>query len=272
MPDQAHDLRQLATHCSRAESPRCSDRPALVVVAGGKGGVGTTTVALGLAAAVARTGKRTLLLEADPRGGDIALLCGIEERYTLADVLAGRRTWDEATYAGPQGVGVVVGQRGWHDCQHPAVAAGQLLEQLDHRNVPAQLIVVDAGSAFTGSVPHVCCVASAVIMVTTSNAASVVGTFAGIKTLVSMSRNGSRLPPLFLLVNMATTAHVAKTVSYRLARTCRRMLGVELQTAGQVATARPARPNSRGNTIGLNLQVTLADTIRGVLVAKALAN
>ena len=57
MLDQAHDLRRLATHYNRAESPRCGGRPALVVVAGGKGGVGTTTVALGLAASVAKVGR-----------------------------------------------------------------------------------------------------------------------------------------------------------------------------------------------------------------------
>jgi len=272
MPDQAYDLRRLATRCSRVESSRRSDRPTFVVVAGGKGGVGTTTVALSLAAGVAQTGKRTLLVDADPRGGDVALICGIEERHTLADVLAGRRTWHEATSTGPGGVGLVVGQRGWHDCGSPAATAGQLLEQLDRRELPADLVVIDAGNMLDGVVPHVCREADAVLMVTTSDAASVVGTYAAIKTLASASCHSSRLARLYVLVNMAPTARVAETVYYRLARTCRRVLGIKLQSAGHVATARPARTKSRRDTTGLNLQVPFADTVRSVLAADALLN
>ena len=272
MLDQAHDLRRLATHSNRAESPRCGGRPALVVVAGGKGGVGTTTVALGLAATVAKAGRRTLLIDGDARGGDAALLCAIEERYTLADVLAGRRTWNEAVCSGPAGVGIVVGQRGWRDCRNPAVTATHLLEQLDHQDVPAELVIVDAGNVVDGVVQQVCREADAVVMVTTGNVASVVGTFACIKSLVSGLCPGNVQPRLHLLVNMASTARVAEIVYYRLARTCRRVLGIELQSAGRLATARQTWVNSRGDTIGLNLQGNLADTMRGVSVAEVLAN
>jgi len=199
MPDQAYDLRRLATHCDRVESPRRSDRATLVVVAGGKGGVGTTTVAMSLAAAVAQPGNRTLLIDADPRGGDVALFCGVEQRYTLADVLAGRRTWQEATYTGPGGVRLVVGQRDWHYCGSSAAAAGQLLEQLDRQELCADLVVIDAGNTLAGIVPHVCREANAVLMVTTSDAASVVGTFAAIKTLVRISCHGGADIPVCLM-------------------------------------------------------------------------
>jgi flagellar biosynthesis protein FlhG len=272
MPDQAHDLRRLATHCDRVESPRRIGRPTLVVVAGGKGGVGTTTVSLSLAAAVAQTGKRTLLVDADPRGGDLALVCGIEERHTLADVLAGRRTWHEATYTGPGGVGLIVGQRGWHDGESPAAAAGQLLEQMDRRELHAELVVIDAGNMLAGVVPYLCREADAVLMVTMSDAASLVGTFAAIKTLVPVSCHSPRLPKLYVLVNMTPAARVAETAYYRLDRTCRRMLGIELQSAGHVAIARPARINSRRDTIGLTLQVPFADTMRRALASEAMLN
>jgi flagellar biosynthesis protein FlhG len=280
MPDQAHDLRRLATHCERVGSPRRGKRPTLLVVAGGKGGVGTTTVALNLAVALAQTGKRALLIDADPRGGDAALLCSVEERYTLADVLAGRRTWDEATYEGSDGVRLVVGQRGWHDVGSPSVAAGQLLERLDGQDMPADVVVIDAGNRFGGIVPHVCREADAVLIITTSDAASVVGTFAAIRALISgdcpnlrVSENGT-VPfgdrRLYVLVNMAPGVRAAETVHYRLARTCRRVLGIELQSGGYLTTTGPARKKPGPDTIGLNLQLPLADTLRRVFAAEAL--
>ncbi|MGA7702795.1 MAG: P-loop NTPase [Thermoguttaceae bacterium] len=273
MLDQAHDLRRLATRRSGAESLRCDGRPAMVVVVGGKGGVGTTTVALSLATA-AKAGRRTLLVDADSRGGDLALVCGIEERYTLADVLAGRRTWNEAVCPGPAGVAVVVGQRGWHDGRNPAAAAGHLLEQFDRQDIAAKLVVIDAGNRLDGAAAQLCREANAVVMVTSGEAAAVVGAFAGIKALAAAS-NGSRRPALYLLVNMAPSARIAETVYYRLARTCRRMLGIELQSAGRLGIARRANKNSknsRSSAIGLNLQVDWADTVRGVLVVEGLAN
>jgi MinD-like ATPase involved in chromosome partitioning or flagellar assembly len=135
-------------------------------------------------------------------------------------------------------------------------------------------VVIDAGNRLDGAAAQLCREANAVVMVTSGEAAAVVGAFAGIKALAAAS-NGSRRPALYLLVNMAPSARIAETVYYRLARTCRRMLGIELQSAGRLGIARRANKNSknsRSSAIGLNLQVDWADTVRGVLVVEGLAN
>lgn len=271
MLDQAHDLRQLATRCKPAESPRGDRRPALVVVAGGKGGVGTTTVAIGLAASVAKTGKRAVLIDADPRGGDVGLLCGVEERYTIADVLNGRSDWNETLCVGPAGIGVVVGQRGWQDGRSPAVAAEHLIEQLAQQELPAELAVIDAGNRLDGVALHLCGQSDALVMVTTGDVASVVGAFAAVKSLLGFCGDDHR-PAMYLLVNMARSARVAEIVYYRLARTCRRVLGVELRSAGRLPRSKREGRNSWGSTNRLNLQVALADTLRGVSAVDVLSS
>ncbi len=273
MLDQAHDLRQLATQRNGTASARCG-RPPLVAVAGGKGGVGTTTVAIGLAAALAKAGRRTLLVDADPRGGDLAMACGIEERFTLADVLTGRRSCSEAACPGPAGVAVVAGGGGWHDGRNPAAAANGLLDQFAREDIRAELVVIDVGSRIAAAALHLCQAANAVLMVTSGEAASVVGAFAGIRALAASS-NGARPPLLYLLVNMVPSPRAAETVYRRLARTCQRMLGVGLQSAGHRGIAPPANSNpakSGGDAIGLNLQAGWTDTIRSVSVVNGLAN
>ncbi len=112
MLDQAHDLRRLAIERSRPMTADSTARPTLLAVTGGKGGVGTTTIAINLATALAAAGKRPLLVDADPRGGDAALWCDIQERYTLADLLAGRRTWAEVIEPAAGGVRLVAGLGG----------------------------------------------------------------------------------------------------------------------------------------------------------------
>ena len=59
-------------------SRRPSGSGQTICVAGGSGGVGTSTLAAGLAFAAARSGRRTALVDLDPGGGGLDLLVGAE--------------------------------------------------------------------------------------------------------------------------------------------------------------------------------------------------
>jgi chromosome partitioning protein len=58
------------------------------VFANQKGGVGKTTIALGVASALGERGARVLLVDLDPQASATKLLgVGVEERCSIADVL-----------------------------------------------------------------------------------------------------------------------------------------------------------------------------------------
>ena len=71
--------------------------PAVVAVASGKGGVGKSTVSLNLAVALARSGRRTGLLDADLYGPDIAAMIGLTRRTRTASV----EVWSASTAKEP---------------------------------------------------------------------------------------------------------------------------------------------------------------------------
>lgn len=79
-------------------------RVRVIAVGGGKGGVGKTTVAVNLAVALAKAGKRVVLLDADLGLGSIDVLLGLFPRFTLADVIDGRCSLVEALIRGPGGI------------------------------------------------------------------------------------------------------------------------------------------------------------------------
>jgi septum site-determining protein MinD len=80
----------------------------MLAVAGGKGGVGTTTVVLALAGVLARSGQDPVVVDADVDMPDLHVLAGVD-REPAADALAAGRPLREVVQRAPElpGVGVV---------------------------------------------------------------------------------------------------------------------------------------------------------------------
>lgn len=231
MQDQAKDLRRLVRECFTQDTAAPGRRPRLIVVTGGKGGVGTTTIAVNLAVALQREGLESLLVDADPHGGNVAFLCGLQERYTLADVLAGRRTVSEVLQTGNGAITVLPGVWGLEKLtDYPPTAGNRLLEQLNTSNTQADLIVLDAGNSAEEMTRRFCQAADLTLAVTTPETPSILDTYAAVKVLAG--NQYSRL--ICSLINRAPDAEVAKEVHGRLAHASHRFLGISLQDAGYV--------------------------------------
>jgi flagellar biosynthesis protein FlhG len=88
MSDQASTLRVIrGGKPTRIETAEIQRRA--IAVAGGKGGVGKSTIALNLAIAYAQTGARTLLVDTDLGMADLNLLLGVAPERSVLDALGG---------------------------------------------------------------------------------------------------------------------------------------------------------------------------------------
>ena len=115
MSDQADGLRQLVQARSAAVAlaePPPAGRKALepvkarsLVLTSGKGGVGTSNLALNLAIALGEAGQRVVLVDADLGLANIDLLCGLAPASDLGDVLAGGGPLADAIVTGPAASG-----------------------------------------------------------------------------------------------------------------------------------------------------------------------
>jgi flagellar biosynthesis protein FlhG len=229
MHDQADELRALARQWAAEAKP--NDGPRKIVVSAGKGGTGTTTIAVNLAAALGRQGCRTILVDADFSGADVAILCGIESRDTIGDVLSGRRSVHEVLQPGPAGIQIVPGI--WSpgtipDCS-PA-AQQRLLRELDHLGRHAEVIVLDAGSGLNHIVQRFWQAADELLVVTTVEAVSIMDAYAAVKLLLA-----DKAPPIVrTVVNQSPQAEVAVGVHARIAQACQRFLAMRIHRSGSV--------------------------------------
>lgn len=228
--DQADELRQLARQRALHGAPLGPTVP-LVVVSGGKGGVGTTTTAANLAIALARQGRRAVFVDADLDHGGHTRWSQHPERGSVVDVLEGRRTVHEVLERGPSGIQVLGGA--WAsgelvDCS--AAAQQRFVTGLKHLSPHAEVVIVDAGSARNPFVQRFWQAANLVLVVTTTDSVSIMDSYAAVKVLLA----GDVSVPIHTLVNQASDAALAEDIQARVAEACRRFLGVRATATGHV--------------------------------------
>jgi flagellar biosynthesis protein FlhG len=230
MHDQADELRQLVRERA-ALGAGCGPGAPLVVVSGGKGGVGTPTIAANLAVALARQGRRAVFVDADLDHGGNTQLGQYPDGGSVIDVLAGRRNVHEVLARGPSGIQVLSGA--WasgETTEYSEAAQRRFISDLKRLAPHAEVVVVDAGSSRGQFARRFWQAAGAVVAVATTDATSIMQCYAAIKML----GGGNESAPIYTLSNLAPDAATAAEAQARIAEACRRFLGLRALEGGSV--------------------------------------
>lgn len=269
--DQATELRVLVRNAAPRRAPSGA-RGSRLVVFGGKGGVGATTIAVNIAAALAQHGERCLLCDA--AGGDVALQLRLDPRHTVSDVLAGNRRVEEAIVPGPAGMQVLPSARDLLGKQDTAEHAWKgLLAHLPALAFGPETVVIDAGNRPSALARLLWQGAGRVLLVSTAETAAIMNAYASMKLLNDPARPAS----IALLLNRSpgdpqAGAPAADEAQRRLAHACRRFLGVPLRSVGAVPEdSRVPQCAARGEAFVLAAPACAASLVLRQ-AARALAN
>jgi len=231
MQDQASRLRQWVHQQAGPQVCSGSRGPGLVVVLGGRPGVGATTVSANLAAALSTAGIRTVLFDGDLHSPDAARLCRVQKGETLADVICAGRTLPDILQPGPAGIYVVPGVRpGQKLPSDSRYACQRVLDGLLRLGTWTDLVVADLGGELSPWSRALWRSAQCLLAVTTPDRAVLMDTYAVLKTLATQAG----LTPVHLVVNRAASEAEVKDVYERLAQTCLRFLALPVSLAGFV--------------------------------------
>jgi flagellar biosynthesis protein FlhG len=202
-----------------------------IAVAGGKGGVGKSTVAVNLGMSLAMAGREVALLDADMGMANLDVLLGLQPARHIGHLLDGSCTLRELMLPAPHGLKVI-----------PAGSGARRLAQLDTREHaavirafdelpdPPEFLIVDTAAGVADNVVMFAAAADDVVLVVCDEPASLTDAYALTKVL---SRD-FRVRRFHVVANMVRHAGEARQLYDKLARVCDRFLDVALDFMGTV--------------------------------------
>ena len=197
----------------------------MILVTGGKGGVGKTTLAANLGVALAKR-ARVLVADFDLGLANLDVMLGLRAEATVEHYLDGSRPIRECVVEGPDGLDVLAAGSGVHalarldDERRQRLLAG--IAELSSRY---DFVVADSAAGIGPDVLTFAAAADRVVVVTTPEPAAVTDAYGVLKALDGFAGERSvEIPTPEVFVNLADGATAARRVAERIRSVSERFL------------------------------------------------
>jgi flagellar biosynthesis protein FlhG len=161
-----------------------NNRPKIITVTSGKGGVGKSNLVVNLAIAIQKMGKKVLVFDADVGMGNDDVLMGFLPKYNVFDIIFNNKSIDEVVVEGPFGVKLLPGGSGvarvneiTNTQRNNFLDKLSKLEDLDY-------IIMDTGAGINRSVLGFISCCDELILVVTPEPTSLMDSYSLLKAVV----------------------------------------------------------------------------------------
>lgn len=159
-------------------------RSKITAITSGKGGVGKTFVTANLAAALARQGRRVLVLDADLGLANLDVVLNLFPKVTLHDVFTGKATLADAVLPAPGGFHALLAGSGMVEYSRMTPEVREQLQKVIAETAPQyDHVLLDTGAGISDVVLYTVSLADEVIVVATPEPTSMTDAYATIKVL-----------------------------------------------------------------------------------------
>ncbi len=188
-------------------------RSRITAVTSGKGGVGKTFVSANLAAALARAGRKVLVLDADLGLANLDVVLNLFPKVTLHDVFTGKHSLAEAILPAPGGFEVLLAGSGMVEYSRMTPEVRVQLQQVISNVVPRyDHVLLDTGAGISDVVLYTVSLAGEVLVVATPEPTSLTDAYATIKVLATTQARRR----ISLVVNQVRKTGEGRTVRAQL--------------------------------------------------------
>ncbi|MBU1863362.1 MAG: MinD/ParA family protein [Candidatus Omnitrophica bacterium] len=233
--DQAARLREIvkAANSSKMGSPIVTEEmhAKIYAVTSGKGGVGKTNIAVNLAIALARKGKKVTLVDLDLGLANIDIMLKLTAPYNLEHLMLGHKEIEDIVIKGPEGISIVPGGSGL-----PSLTALNISQQEFFLNNFYKLtknndfLIFDTAAGISDNVIRFTLAADEIIVVTTEEPTAITDAYALMKVLSLRSKESN----INIVFNMIKSPHDAHRYFEKIHAVVKQFLGIEIYNLGYV--------------------------------------
>jgi flagellar biosynthesis protein FlhG len=207
MEDQAKRLREILANIRQKKE---QGKAKIITVTSGKGGVGKTSLTVNLALALAKIGKKTVIIDADFGFSNVNILLGANAAYDIGHVVRGEKNLQEVIEACFEGVQFISGGPGVAELMNIAPERLEdVLLQMESLERDVDYILFDTGAGMDGNILRLMDASDETLLVLTPEPTSITDAFVVLKTAAKLKEK----PAVHLIVNKADSEKQALATS-----------------------------------------------------------
>lgn len=212
--DQAERLRDLVKKSESNLRLKPKRTIKIYTVFSGKGGVGKTNIAVNLAIALQRRGKRVLIIDADLGMANVDVIMGIYPKHTIYDVLFHKFPLKDTVITGYDGVNILPGGSGMLELtmlnMEQKEAFGQQFSTLEDIDV----ILIDTGAGITKNSLSFVSFSQELILITTPEPTALTDAYSTIKIMKQYKLDKKTKVIVNRCSNSATGEHIYEKLNH----------------------------------------------------------
>jgi flagellar biosynthesis protein FlhG len=241
MEDQAEKLREIMkrkkegtvaakTVPAAKTNVKSADKPRIITVTSGKGGVGKTNLSVNMALAFARIGKKVIVMDADLGLANVNVMLNMIPKYNLYHVIKKQKTIREILVETEYGISIVAGASGFSQIANLGEEDRRdFIKELDSLS-NADIIIIDTSAGVSSNVLDFIAAADDAVIITTPEPTAITDAYGIIKIIAT--EYDSLNVGLKLVVNRARGAAEAKSVADRMINISGQFLNLKVDYLG----------------------------------------
>lgn len=206
------------------------NKPKIITVTSGKGGVGKTNFTVNLSISLSKLGKKVMIFDADMGMSNVDILLGLNATGSIFDIINCNKELEDIILDTPYGIQVVPGGSGLSNIEDLTSEQRQIflnkIDQIDD----VDYIIIDTGAGISKSVLSFISCAQEVFFVTTPEPTSITDAY----SLLKATSNFRIRKNAKIIVNKSANVNEAKSTFNRINSVVNNFLDMDLEFAGYI--------------------------------------